>query len=191
MNKRIEELAKELLSEIENESKKKPQEIARGNIVEIAGDEWIILKVDGDKVCCLHKEILDERIFDSNTNNWTDSSIKKFLNSEFYNRVSSEVGSDNILPINTNLISLDGQKEYGESNDYVSLLTVDLYRENRDIIPNTGEWWWLATPWSTKNNGYERTTCVVSPRGLIDYVNCYRIIGVRPFCIFYSSIFKS
>ncbi len=191
MNKRIEELAKELLSEIENESKKKTQEIARGNIVEIAGDEWIILKVDGDKVCCLHKEIMDERIFDSNTNNWTDSSIRKFLNSEFYNMISFEVGSDNVLSINTSLVSLDGQKEYGEANDYVSLLTVDLYRENRDILPNTGEWWWLASPWSTKNNGYERATCVVSPQGFIYDYDCNDSDGVRPFCIFDSSIFKS
>lgn len=191
MNKRIEDLAKELLIEIENENKKKAQKIARGNIVTVAGDEWLILKAEDQKVYCLHKNLMNEKKFDSNCNDWKESNLREFLNYDFYNRLRDGVGKENILPITTNLLSLDGQTEYGQCEDYVSLLTVDLYRENRDIIPNTGEWWWLATPWSTKCNGYETAVCVVSPRGIILNDSCDDDLAVRPFCIFDSRIFES
>ena len=88
-------------------------------------------------------------------------------------------------------MSLDGQEEYGETDDFVSLLTVDEYRKYRKFIPNTDEWWWLVTPWSTPCNEYSKTVTVVSPSGYICYYDCRDSNGVRPVCIFSSSIFES
>lgn len=184
--RKIEKLALDLLKEIRKE---KQQRIERGEIVEVAGHEWIILKVDENKVHCLHKEFLDNKQFDKNSSDWGKSSLRKYLNETFYGNIANEVGKENILPITTDLLSLDGQKEYGTCEDRVSLLTVDMYRESRDILPNTDEWWWLGTPWSTPCNGYETLVCAVSPRGYINVNNCYDDGAVRPFIIFDSSIF--
>lgn len=54
-----------------------------------------------------------------------------------------------------------------------------------------GEWWWLLTPWSTPANGCSTTITVVSPSGIIDCSYYDGGIGVRPVCIFSSSIFES
>lgn len=191
MNERIIELVKELQQEIDKENKIKRQEVIRGNIVSVADTDWLILKIEDNKVYCLHKDFIDEKQFDDDCNDWRESELREFLNSDFYNGLAEKVGAGNILPVTTDLTSLDGQKEYGNAEDYVSLLTVDLYRKNRDILPNTDEWWWLSTPHSTKCNDDERWICVVSPRGYVIGDDCFSNFGVRPFCIFDSSIFKS
>ena len=113
------------------------------------------------------------------------------MNGEFYEELSAEIGENNIIPFERNLLSLDGQTEYGTCEDKVSLLNVDEYRQYRAMIPNADYWWWTITPDSTKCNGDTTWIRVVSPSGnviSIDYDNDY---GVRPFCIFSSSIFES
>ena len=89
------------------------------------------------------------------------------------------------------LTSLDGQTEYGTCEDYVSLITVDEYRKYRDLLPNTGEYWWTLTADSTASNDNSRWVRVVSPRGYFSRSDCYYYDGVRPVCIFSSSIFES
>lgn len=189
MSKKIERMAMELLEAIRTE--KKNQEVERGNVVTAAGHDWLVLKVDGNKVYCLRNELLDEKEFDENSNDWKTSNLRSFLNNEMYAELSEEIGEDNILPIPADLTSLDGQKEYGSCEDKVSLLTVDLYRKHRDILPNMNEWWWLLTPWSTKCNNYESAVCCVSARGNVNCYFCGDGCAVRPFCIFNSSIFES
>ena len=133
--------------------------------------------------------------FDSGCNNWQASNLRNFLNDEFYDELVAAVGTENIIPFDRNLLSMDGQIEYGVCEDKVSLLTMDEYRKYRALIPNTGDyWWWLITPNSTKCNNDERWVAVVSPRGIVDCLSCdaynyYNHISVRPFCIFSSKIF--
>ena len=59
------------------------------------------------------------------------------------------------------------------------------------FIPNTDDWWWLATPWSTKRNDCEYSVSVVSPCGYFGNCFCGNDCGVRPFCIFSSELFES
>ena len=75
--------------------------------------------------------------------------------------------------------------------DKISILTVDEYRKYRKFLPNMDKWWWLLTPWSTPANDYSTTIAIVSPSGgVIDY-SYSDGFGVRPVCIFSSSIFES
>lgn len=130
--------------------------------------------------------------FDSESNNWVGSQLREYLNTEFIEKITNEIGEENIIAFNRNLLSLDGQDEYGNCEDTVSLLTVDNYRKYRSFIPNTDDWWWLATPWSTKRNDCKYSVTVVSPSGLINYnFGCNFSCGVRPFCIFSSELFES
>ena len=106
-------------------------------------------------------------------------------------KIADELGEDAVIGFDRDLLSLDGQTEYGHCEDKISLLTVDEYRKYRKLLPNMSKWWWLITPWSTPVNDYNSTLTVVSPSGFIDFLNCNGSGGVRPVCIFSSSIFES
>ena len=117
--------------------------------------------------------------------------IAELLPDEFLKKIESEIGAGNLIGFERNLLSLDGQTEYGTCDDKVSLLTVDEYRKYRRLIPNTGDWFWLISPWSTPCNDFKNSVAVVAPSGNFSYYFCNISCGVRPFCIFSSAIFES
>lgn len=185
----------ELISRVETLEKKLgvthiPKGLKIGDEFELADINWKILDITDAGYMCIGDSLGDKK-FDENSSDWNESSLREYLNNEFYEKIAREVGRENIISSKRNLLSLDGQTEYGESDDFVSLLTVDEYRKYRKLIPNTGDWWWLVTPWSTPCNEYSKTVTVVSPSGGIDIGICNYYFGVRPFCIFSSSIFES
>lgn len=162
-----------------------------GDTFELADTTWKILDITSAGYICLADSIEDMK-FDSDSNNWENSGLRSYLNGEFFEKMTAEIGLENIVPFERNLLSLDGQTEYGKCEDKVSLLTVDEYRKYRSLIPNTKDyWWWLVSPWSTPCNDYKRTVTVVSSAGDVDGSNCINYRGVRPVCIFLSSIFES
>lgn len=185
----------ELISRVEILEKKLgvthiPKGLKIGDEFELADINWKILDITDAGYMCIG-DSLGNKIFDGNSNNWNKSSLRTYLNGELYEKISKEIGKDNIVSFKRDLLSLDGQEEYGETDDFVSLLTVDEYRKYRKFIPNTGDWWWLITPWSTPCNNYKLTVAVVTPSGNFNYYYCGLSFGVRPFCIFFSSIFES
>lgn len=163
-----------------------------GKTIEIAGMEWMILKkTEKGYFAVLNGFDGKERTFDSDSNNWIESDLRKELNDSFLKKITEELGEDAVVEFDRDLLSLDGQTEYGHCEDKISLLTVDEYRKYRKLLPNTNGWWWLITPWSTPANGYISTLTVVSPSGgIYKYIYCCSC-GVRPVCIFSSSIFES
>lgn len=196
MGKRITENdIAELISRVEALEKKLgvthiPKGLKIGDEFELADVNWKILDITDAGYMCIGDSLGDKK-FDENSSDWNESSLREYLNNEFYEKIAREVGRENIISSKRNLLSLDGQTEYGESDDFVSLLTVDEYRKYRKLIPNTGDWWWLVTPWSTPCNEYSKTVTVVSPSGGIYDGICNDNNGVHPFCIFSSSIFES
>ena len=162
-----------------------------GKTVEIAGMEWMILdKTEKGYFAVLNGFDGKERAFDSDSNNWISSKLREELNTKFLKKIVDELGEDAVIEFDRDLLSLDGQTEYGHCKDKISLLTVDEYRKYRKLLPNMPKWWWLITPWSTPVNDYNSTLAVVTPSGFIcgSYCNCS--LGVRPVCIFSSSIFE-
>lgn len=164
-----------------------------GDTFELVDTTWKILDITSAGYICLADSIEDMK-FDSDSNNWENSDLRDYLNEGFLEKIAAEIGLENIVPFERDLLSLDGQTEYGKCEDKVSLLTVDEYRKYRNLIPNTKDyWWWLVSPWSTPCNDYKRAVAVVSSAGFINYnyCDCYDYSGVRPVCIFSSSIFES
>lgn len=190
----IDELKKEInaLNGNNSKNKKLPAGLSIGDEFQLAGTTWKILNIAGEGYVCL-AESIGNKEFDSDDNNWATSKLRSYLNKEFLEKLEKEIGEGNVLGFERNLLSLDGQTEYGSCTDKVSLLTVDEYRKYRKYIPNANKWWWLISPWSTPCNDYSSTVAVVSPSGFIsdDYGLCNDNGGVRPFCIFSSSIFES
>lgn len=168
-----------------------PKGLKIGDEFELADTNWKILDITDAGYMCIGDSLGDKK-FDEYSNNWDKSSLRSYLHTEFYKKISKEIEKDNIVSFKRDLLSLDGQEEYGETDDFVSLLTIDEYRKYRKFIPNTDEWWWLITPWSTHCNDCGIFTAVVSSFGyVIDRNCCFNDYGVRPVCIFSSSIFES
>lgn len=162
-----------------------------GKTVEIAGMEWMILdKTEKGYFSVLNGFDGKERAFDSDSNNWISSKLREELNTKFLKKIEDELGEDAVIGFDRDLLSLDGQTEYGHCEDKISLLTVDEYRKYRKLLPNMPKWWWLITPWSTPVNDYNSTLTGVSPSGGFGSYGCGRSCGVRPVCIFSSSIFE-
>ena len=163
-----------------------------GKAIELAGMEWLILdKKEKGYFAILNGFDVKERTFDSASNNWISSKLRNELNTRFLKKITDEFGEDAVIEFDRDLLSLDGQTEYGHCKDRISLLTVDEYRKYRKLLPNMSKWWWLITPWSTPVNNYSTTSTVVSPSGNFYGFSCNDVNGVRPVCIFSSSIFES
>lgn len=159
-----------------------------GKTIEIAGIKWKVLDKDEQGYLVITEESIGNKRYGIN-NDWRESSIRKFLNGEFLNKLKEVFGE---LPsFERNLLSMDGHTEYGTCIDKVSLLTVDEYRKYRKHLPNTSEWWWLITPDSTPCNNDDWCVRVVAPSGGIVSGTYSSFGGVRPFCIFPFSIFES
>ena len=163
-----------------------------GKAIELAGMEWLILdKTEKGYFAILNGFDGRERTFDSASNSWISSKLRNELNTRFLKKITDELGEDAVIEFDRDLLSMDGQTEYGHCKDKISFLTVDEYRKYRKLLPNMDKWWWLLTPWSTPVNDFSTTITVVSPSGCIDDYFCFNEGGVRPVCIFSSSIFES
>lgn len=163
-----------------------------GKVIELAGMKWLILdKTEKGYFSILNGFEGKTREFDSSSSNWISSDLRNELNTVFLKKITDELGEDAVSEFDRDLISLDGQTEYGTCKDKISLLTVDEYRKYRKFLPNANKWWWLITPWSTPKNGCSASLAVVSPSGFILNYGYDVDNGVRPVCIFSSSIFGS
>lgn len=179
----VKKMGEELMEKIRIKENPEP-----GDTVVISGIEWLILDKTEDVYYAITKDFIDLNMqFDQKKNDWRSSELREFLNGEFM----AGLEEDMLLEFERDLTSMDGQTEYGSCMDKVSLLTVDEYRKYRKHLPNTKEWWWLITSWSTPCNGKEKLTTVVSPAGYVNVNDCIIDVGVRPFCIFKSTIFES
>ena len=180
------------LNEAYEQLKEEDQKPEIGKTIEVAGIKWLVL----DKLEKGYLVISDEfygksREFDTDCNNWNSSDLRQELNTELRRKIEEAVGEGGLLKFTRDLLSMDGQTEYGSCEDYVSLISVDEYRKYRKLLPNTGEWWWTLTPDSTKCNDDTSYIRVVSPSGGIIGNYYDDSCGVRPVCIFSSSIFES
>ena len=190
IEQRVTELEKMVKKLADEKGVKFRKKLGAGDAFEAIGLTWTILKITEKGYMCLADRLEESKRFGSN-NDWNNSSIREYLNGEFYEKLVEEVGEENIILFERDILSLDGQTEYGTCEDYVSLISFDEYRENRALIPNAGYWWWTLTPDSTECNGDGSFIRVVSPSGYVDCDDYDGNGGVRPFCIFSSSLFES
>lgn len=172
-------------------SKRKYAGLKIGDTFELIEKKWKILDSNENGVFCLCMESLGDKTIDSECNEWTSSNLRDYLNTEIYKKICEKIGTENVIEFERDLLSLDGQTEYGTCKDFISLISVDEYRKYRREIPNFEEWWWTLTPYSTKCNDDARCLTVVSPSGLIYYRFLNYQYGVRPVCIFSSALFES
>lgn len=191
LEQRVAKLEKELRKVKEEFGKRKYTGLKVGDTFELIEKKWKILGSNGNGVFCLCMESLGDKTLDSECNEWTSSNLRDYLSTEIYKKICEEIGTENVIGFERDLLSLDGQSEYGTCKDFVSLISIDEYRKYRSMIPNFKEWWWTLTPYSTKCNDDAIWCTVVSPSGRFSNWSCNDQFGVRPVCIFSSTLFES
>lgn len=168
--------------------------IAPSSVISYGGLDCIVLDVEQDKILVLAKESIGNMPFDEgNSNNFPKGTLCKYLNGEFIKTLKAN-GADTsaLIPTTIDLTSDDGLKDYGETTQKIFLLTCDMYRKYRSIIPNLDDWWWLATAYSTESNGYANNARGVGSGGSLGNSDAYDgNSGVRPAFYLKSSILES
>lgn len=168
--------------------------IAPSSVISYGGLDCIVLDVEQDKILVLAKESIGNMPFDEgNSNNFPKGTLCKYLNGEFIKKLKAN-GADTsaLIPTTIDLTSDDGLKDYGETTQKIFLLTCNMYRKYRSVIPNLDDWWWLATAYSTESNGYAGSARYVrSAGGLGNYGAYDGNNGVRPAFYLKSSILES
>lgn len=158
-----------------------------GKHFEYHGIKFVVLGMEQDGVLCVPEELLpEEHAFDEdNCNDWRKSSLRKYLNEEYIKNFDKA----DLLPLVSDLTTDSGQKDYGTSEDYIALLSCDLYRKYREFVPKYNNWWWTITPWHIfPSNAYDER--LVNTDGSVYDSNAYGSYGVAPACLFNPSIFE-
>lgn len=158
-----------------------------GEHFEYKGIEFVALGYEqGGLLAVMAKPLPEEMPFDKdNCNDWRKSSLRKYLNEEFIKAFDKA----DLLPFVSDLTADDGMRDYGTSEDYIALLSDNLYRKYREYMPKYDTWVWSITPWSclpgTAN--FER---FVDTSGSVSYNGAYLAYGVAAACIFNPAIFE-
>lgn len=121
----------------------------------------------------------------SNKNDWRTSSLRKYLNGEYL----EQFNRGDLLPFVSDLTADDGMKDYGTAEDYVFILSCDLYRKYREFVPRFNNWWWTLTPWTCSHFCADDARFVV-PGGAVSVNKAHNDYGVAPACLFNHKIFK-
>lgn len=168
--------------------------IAPSSVINYGGLDCIVLDVEQDRILVLAKESIGNMPFDEgNSNNFPKGTLCKYLNGEFIKKLKAN-GADTsaLIPTTIDLTSDDGLKDYGETTQKIFLLSCDMYRKYRSVIPNLDNWWWLATAYSTESNGYANNARIVHSGGSLNNGRaCRGDLGVRPAFYLKSSILES
>lgn len=169
-------------------------DIPVGGIVEEGGIRFIVLEhFESGSTEIISERFMLENIKFGDSRNYKGSNLEKQISQKCLPVFEKTFGKENLVYHDTEMTSIDMQNEFGSFNAAVRPLTFDEARKYNDLISNENPYGctWTCTPWSTKKRGWKYSIAVVAPSGDFDNVNYGFNFGVRPVCIFDSSIFES
>ena len=179
----------------DNQGKVELSTLVAGETFKLGEHDFVVLKQEQGETHVISKHFMaTSKQFDEDTKDYNKSSLKRFIETEIQPVIEAEVGAENLIEHEVDLISVDMQQEFEPCRCKVRPITFDEAREHNNLLVNKelSDWWWTCTPWSTEERGWKYSIAVVSPSGSI---NCnyfyYDYSGVRPFCILKSNIFVS
>lgn len=150
------------------------------------GIEFICLDIIDGNYLAMTAKPYAEMPFDTNgKNDWRKSSLRRVLNNDFLDLLDRR----HLIKQTSDLIADNGDKAYGTSEDYVTILSCDQYRKYREIIPRFEENMWTLTPWSCNLWGW-RYVRYVHATASIGNRYAEVINGVAPVCFFSSENLK-
>lgn len=150
------------------------------------GIEFICLDIIGGNYLAMTAKPYAEIPFDTNgKNDWRKSSLRRVLNNDFLDLLDRR----HLIKQTSDLIADNGDRAYGTSEDYVTILSCDQYRKYREIVPLFEEWMWTLTPWSCIPS-YSHHVRIVRTTGGVNNIGAYNSNGVAPACLFSSENLK-
>lgn len=150
------------------------------------GIEFICLDIiDGNYLAMTAKPWAEIPFDTNNHNDWRKSSLRRVLNNDFLELLDKK----HLVMQTSDLIADNGDKAYGTSEDYVTILSCDQYRKYRDIVPLFEEWSWTLTPWSC-DTSYSYYVRYVYTTGGVNIGYAHSSYGVAPACLFSSQNLK-
>lgn len=158
-----------------------------GEHFEYNGIEFVALGYEqGGLLAVMEKPLPEEMPFDKdNCNDWRKSSLRKYLNEEFIKAFDK----GDLLPLISDLTADDGMRDYGTSEDYVAIVSDNLYRKYRGVIPQYDIPVWTITPWTCRPGHAYHARHVYTSGALSSYY-AYLAFGVAAACIFNPAIFE-
>lgn len=160
-------------------SKLKPGDVFKGR----SGTEYILWYITEDNhKAILRKDLLDEDMKFGKDNNFDGSKIDRYLNTTYIKEIEYDFGAENIVEHKVDLLSLDGEYDYGIITRKVSIPTIDQYRGHKKTIgKNMDRAWFLATPDSTTSGCGVHCVRYVDSNGIVYCGWYYGVKAVRPF----------
>lgn len=145
------------------------------------GIEFICLDIiDGNYLAMTAKPWVKIPFDTNNHNDWRKSSLRRVLNNDFLELLDKK----HLVIQTSDLIADNGDKTYGTSEDYVTILSCDQYRKYRDIVPLFEEWMWTLTPWSCDTSYSYSVRYVYTTGNISGNRKAYKSYGVAPVCLF-------
>lgn len=174
------------------ETKRKLGDLNPGDVFKGKSEtEYIVCGHEHFVTYVVRRKLLDETMRFGDTNNWTESNIRKYLNEDYVQVIEREFGNGNIVAFERDLISLDGYNDYATCVDKVSVMNVMEYVKYHKYVGNCDFRYVLITPDSTPSGcGADDVRCV-SGGGGVGCGWCSHVFGVRPFFVLKSSTFVS
>ena len=169
---------------IQNAKRPDFSKIKDGDHFMYRGIEFIRLGLEQGGVLCMTAKPIAEEAFDPNgCNNWAKSRARKKLNTEFL----SLMDENDLLPFESDLTADNGDTAYGKCVDKIGILSCDLYRKYRKIVPLFDEWMWTCTPWhcGTPYSGNAISVRLVHSDGTVHNSHAGSAPGLAPACIFH------
>lgn len=189
----LKEAVRILEAEKEREETVLVADLKAGDIFSKGGREFIVLNQESGKTrICLNGYYGEDMEFDAgNRPDYKISDLKGYCDTEVYEEFAVIFGEDNIFTEEIDLTTMDGQKTYGSCNCRVRPLTFDEWRKYNQYLPKEvfDEWYWLCTPWSTPDRGWEYSVAVChSASGFLYYDVATTAGRCAPACVISSSV---
>lgn len=174
------------------ETKRKLGDLNPGDVFKGKSEtEYIVCGHEHFVTYVVRRKLLDETMRFGDTNNWTESNIRKYLNEDYVQVIEREFGNGNIVAFERDLISLDGYNDYATCVDKVSVMNVMEYVKYHKYVGNCDFRYVLITPDSTPSGFSAYDVQCVSGGGRVGCCWCCHGFGVRPFFVLKSSTFVS
>ena len=139
--------------------------------------EWQVLSKENNKMLVISRYGLDSKRFDSSSNNWENSEIRKWLNGYFYNKAFTDqdkksINLSNLSDVGTTdnvfFLSYDEAEKYFANDDARRCKSTDYAKNNGAYVWNGCGVWWLRSPYPNLSNyvyrvyfdGYIFNSCV-------------------------------
>lgn len=170
-------------------------EVPIGETFSADGREYIVLEQMAGETVVMLKDFYRKGLKFGESNCY-EGSYADAACCEFQQEICESIGEENIHEFDLDLTADDGLKDYGVIRRSAALRTAEMCRRYVDILDKykPTDYEWLSTPHSTARHGNDLWVKCVAPSGFVSNGrDCYFIggCGVRPFCIFDSSIFVS